>query len=99
PCPSFISGNISGGIMDSEAVTTASPPRSMGSGGSHGRRFRMPKGVAPAALLAFAGIAMMLYPSMAAWFSQYQQSKLLVSIEQTIAQGPSTVIDEEIVRA
>lgn len=82
-----------------------------GSGGNdpetRARRWRVTKGGLAVALLAFAGVVIMLYPSAASWVSQYQQSQLLISMEQTfehsagqpVEQGGPDPIGEELARA
>lgn len=64
-----------------------------------GRRWKTPVGVVWVALLALAGVLIMLYPSAAAWYSQYQQSRLIVSVEETVVQGPPSALEEELSRA
>lgn len=63
------------------------------------RRWRMPTGTFWVALLALAGILVMLYPSAAAWFSQAQQSRLIASVEETVVQGEPDALGAELARA
>lgn len=63
------------------------------------RRWKMPVGTFWVALLALAGVLIMLYPSAAAWYSQYQQSRLIVSVEEAVVQGPPSALEEELARA
>lgn len=48
------------------------------------------------ALVAMAGVSIVLYPTVASWFSQYNQSLLIESYTQTIRDNPGTPVAEEI---
>ncbi|QNN64017.1 class C sortase [Leucobacter denitrificans] len=52
----------------------------------------MPWGTAGVALLAFLGVLVMLYPSTASWFSQYNQSQIVVSLDDTVSEEQPSLL-------
>ena len=67
--------------------------------GPAGRRWKFPVAAFFVALLAFVGVVVMLYPAGSAWYSQYQQSRLIVSVEQGFVQEEPTALEAELARA
>lgn len=61
--------------------------------------WRLPVATFWVAVIALIGVLVIFYPSAAAWFSQYQQSQLLVGIEETVVQAAPGELGEQIVRA
>lgn len=56
------------------------------------RRWRMPWATAGLAMLAFVGILMLTYPGMASWWSQYNQSQLIVKVGGEVDAAPPTAL-------
>lgn len=87
-------------VIDSAApdsVETDNPNHRDGEG--HGKRWKFPVSTFLVALLAYVGVIVMLYPSIAGWYSQYQQSKLIVNVEEAVATGEPSTIEAEVARA
>ncbi|MBK0417746.1 class C sortase [Leucobacter sp. CSA1] len=59
----------------------------------------MPWGSFGIGLVAFLGVLVMLYPSTASWFSQYNQSRLIEDVDEIVAAGPDSRLEGEIERA
>ena len=51
---------------------------------SHRPRWRMPWTTAVLALVAFVGILLLLYPTVASWWTQYNQSQLIVKVDSEV---------------
>lgn len=79
--------------MDQVLEAEASPTN-VGQG-----RWRMPWATFGVVLIAFAGMLVLLYPSGAAWYSQYQQSRLIEQVDDVVAAGPSDSLAQELERA
>ncbi|WP_258133056.1 class C sortase [Microbacterium sp. MYb64] len=47
-------------------------------------RWRMPWGTAILAAVAFAGLLLLMYPTVASWWSQYNQSQLIVKVDSEV---------------
>lgn len=47
-------------------------------------RWRMPWGTAILAAIAFAGLLLLMYPTVASWWSQYNQSQLIVKVDSEV---------------
>jgi sortase A len=47
-------------------------------------RWRMPWGTAILATVAFAGLLLLMYPTVASWWSQYNQSQLIVKVDSEV---------------
>lgn len=62
-------------------------------------RWRMPWTSALLGLVAFVGVLVMLYPTTAAWVSQYYQSQLIRTVESEIRTAPSTEIQQALADA
>ena len=62
-------------------------------------RWRMPWTSALLGLVAFAGVLVMLYPTTAAWVSQYYQSQLIREVESEIQSAPSTELQQALADA
>lgn len=62
-------------------------------------RWRLPKGALAIAALALAGVIVFLYPATAAWFSQYDQSKVVVDLEANVGSAVPEVRDEALTEA
>ncbi|MFV9424140.1 MULTISPECIES: class C sortase [Microbacterium] len=45
------------------------------------RRWHLPWGTVVFALVAFVGVLLLMYPTVASWWTQYNQSRLIVSVE------------------
>ncbi len=66
----------------------------------HPRRWRMPWFNAGMSLLIFIGVLVLMYPSVASWFSQYNQSALIENVVSAdIEKGPPSRLEAEIDRA
>lgn len=59
----------------------------------------MPWANAGLALVALLGMLLMLYPTVASWFAQYNQSALIDSLNQSIDDGPPSRLQKELQRA
>ena len=59
--------------VDSRPEQVSGPP-------ARGRRWRMPWFTAAMSLLIFVGVLVLMYPSVAGWFSQYNQSLLIEDV-------------------
>lgn len=70
----------------------ATPPREGRESAHRARRWRMPWGTAGVASLALVGVLVMLYPSTASWFSQYNQSKIVVGMGSTVSDEQPAMI-------
>ena len=71
----------------------------VGGEASVSRKRRVPGMALFVAGLALLGVAIMLYPSAAAWYTQLQQSRLIVDVEQAVgSEGPSA-LEAELARA
>lgn len=62
-------------------------------------RWRMPWVTAGITLLALIGALVILYPSTAAWFSQYNQSLIVESLDAVVENGPPSRLVREVERA
>lgn len=62
-------------------------------------RWKLPVSTLLVALLAYAGVIIMLYPSTAAWLSQFQQSRLIVNIEHALSADGPEAMQTELARA
>lgn len=69
-------------------TTLATPPREAGEPAAPPARWRMPWGTAGIALLAVIGALAILYPGTASWFSQYNQSRVVESLDHVVDEGP-----------
>lgn len=63
------------------------------------RRWKMPWATAGIAMLALLGVLVMLYPTVASWVSQYNQSQFIAGLDVVVEQGPTTKLQQEIKRA
>lgn len=63
------------------------------------RRWRLPKGALAVAALALVGAMIFLYPSTAAWLSQYDQSKVVAELQAKTVASPGEVRNEQIAAA
>lgn len=63
------------------------------------RRRRLPTATLLVAVLALLGVAIMLYPSAAAWYSQLQQSRLIVSVDELVQNEGPSALEAELARA
>lgn len=63
------------------------------------RRWRMPWVPFGLAVLAFAGTMIALYPQIASWISQYNQSTLLVTAAESQRDVPQVELHDELLRA
>lgn len=65
-----------------------------------GRRSRRPRPLAiVTAALALVGLLVMLYPGTAAWWSQYEQSRVISNVAKTVADEPGRELEAELARA
>lgn len=62
-------------------------------------RWRLPKGALAIAALALVGVIVFLYPATAAWFSQYDQSKVVVDLEANVGAAVPEARDEALTEA
>lgn len=63
------------------------------------RRWRFPRAAFLISLLALVGVLVLLYPTTAAWFSQYNQSRVIEMVGGAVQKGPSSRLEAEIERA
>lgn len=63
------------------------------------RRWRMPWANAGLALVAMLGMLLMLYPTVASWFAQYNQSQLIDNLNQSVDASPPSPLQKELERA
>lgn len=63
------------------------------------QRWKTPVAALLVALLALIGVLILLYPGASAWYSQYQQSRLIVSVEQSLVNEGPTNLEAELARA
>ncbi len=78
-------------IEDAPPAVTSSPAAR--------RRWRFPGFAFLVALLALAGLLMFLYPSTAAWFSQYAQSQIIRTVGSAVDGEPRSTLEKELERA
>lgn len=64
-----------------------------------GPRWRLPKGALAVAVLALIGAMVFFYPATAAWFSQYDQSKVVAELQAKTVASPGDALDAQIVAA
>ena len=84
---------MSTGLLSAERPAAAPPSR---------RRWRFPGLQAVAALILLAGTGVFLYPSTAAWLSQYEQSRVVEQAERQLNRPPAndaTYRQHELARA
>lgn len=79
-----------------EAMTRDEPA---GPAAEQPRRWRMPWGNALIGLIAFVGVLVMLYPSVASWLSQYNQSLLIEDMDVVVDAGPPARLLRELEKA
>ena len=72
-------------------------PRPSGAGGS--RRARPPLLAWATAALALVGLLVMLYPGTAAWWSQYEQSRVIREVSSAVSDEPGRELAAELDRA
>ena len=79
------------------------PARHMAAGDAAPRRrargWRMPWATAGILFVALLGVLVLLYPTVASWFSQYNQSELIEEMDQSVNADPPSKLREEIQRA
>lgn len=63
------------------------------------RRWRFPVLASVAALVAWFGMCVALYPTVASWFSQYDQSRLVTNYSTEVATGISPSVTEQLKEA
>lgn len=63
------------------------------------RRWRMPWATAALALLAFAGILLLMYPTVASWWAQYNQSQLIVKVDHEVGSTSPNALTEALDQA
>lgn len=79
--------------VDSRSEQVSGPP-------ARGRRWRMPWFTAAMSLLIFVGVLVLMYPSVAGWFSQYNQSLLIEDVVGAdVEKGPPSRLEAEIAKA
>lgn len=66
---------------------------------SDARRWRFPVLASVAALAAWLGMCVALYPTVASWFSQYDQSRLVTDYSTEVAKGISPSVSEQLTEA
>lgn len=65
----------------------------------NGRSWRFPRFAFLTALIALTGLLVFLYPGVASWVSQYQQSRIIESVEVGTQGAAATQLQAEIARA
>src|SRR5690606_25444483 len=63
------------------------------------RRWRLPVGTFWVAILAYVGVLVMPYPTGASWYSQVQQSRLIVTVEESLVQDSRSTLDTQLALA
>ena len=63
------------------------------------RSWRFPRFAFLTALVALLGLLVFMYPSVAAWFAQYNQSLIIASVGTSLDQESPTRLESEILRA
>ncbi len=77
-----------------------SRPEQVGGSPGRARRWRMPWFTAAMSLLIFVGVLVLMYPNVAGWFSQYNQSLLIEDVVGGDAEkGPPSRLEAEITKA
>ncbi len=81
-------------------LDVASQPSPAGAPTPRPRRWRMPWFNALMSLVLLIGVLVLMYPSVASWFSQYNQSRLIDDVVTAdIEKGPPSRLEAEIAKA
>lgn len=67
--------------------------------GTAAKRWQMPWGTAAIGLVMLLGVLLILYPSTASWFSQYNQSRIIENTSARTDEGPPSRLQNELARA
>ncbi len=81
------------------ATTLTRRHSSANSGRTTPQQWRMPWGTAAIGLVMLLGVLLLLYPSTASWFAQYNQSRVIENTSARTDEGPPSRLQNELSRA